>query len=112
MRETKWYRNLIIISLAASIAIFWSFFFLYQTYIQKIIYEERLNQMEEVTHQLFQNLEDVINACWEQATEQCNYMRQTPLKTVDDLYSYMTTMSEMAGYEERGSNLVAVDADG
>ena len=45
MRETKWYRNLIIISCAAGIAMFWSFFFLYHTYIQKSIYEERLNQM-------------------------------------------------------------------
>ena len=34
MRETKWYRNLIIISCAAGIAMFWSFFFLYHTYIQ------------------------------------------------------------------------------
>ena len=43
MRETKWYRNLIIISCAAGIVMFWSFFFLYHTYIQKSIYEERLN---------------------------------------------------------------------
>ena len=33
-----------------------AFFFLYQTYIQDIIYEERLNQMEEITRQMFQNL--------------------------------------------------------
>lgn len=112
MRETKWYRNLIIISCAAGIAMFWSFFFLYHTYIQKSIYEERLNQMEEVTHQIFQNLEDVIDARWEQTAEQCSYMEQTPLKTVDELYGYMTTMSELSGYEERGINLVAVDADG
>ena len=32
MRETKWYRNLIIISCAAGIVMFWSFFFLYHTY--------------------------------------------------------------------------------
>ena len=43
MRETKWYRNLIIISCAVGIVMFLSFFFLYETYIQKIIYEERLN---------------------------------------------------------------------
>ena len=41
--------------------------------------------MEEVTHQIFQNLEDVINARWEQTAEQCSYMEQTPLKTVDEL---------------------------
>ena len=37
------------------IAMFLAFFFLYHTYIQDIIYEERLNQMEEITHQMFQN---------------------------------------------------------
>ena len=91
MRETKWYRNLIIISCAAGIAMFWSFFFLYHTYIQKSIYEERLNQMEEVTHQIFQNLEDVIDARWEQTAEQCSYMEHTPLKTVDELYGIQKT---------------------
>ena len=37
-----------------------AFFFLYHTYIQDIIYEERLNQMEEVTRQMFQNLNVII----------------------------------------------------
>ncbi len=54
----------------------------------------------------------MINARWEQTAEQCSYMEQTPLKTVDELYGYMTAMSELSGYEERGINLVAVDADG
>ena len=43
----------------AGIAMLLAFFFLYQTYIRDIIYEERLNQMEEITHQMFQNPETV-----------------------------------------------------
>ena len=43
----------------AGIAMLLEFFFLYQTYIRDIIYEERLNQMEEITHQMFQNPETV-----------------------------------------------------
>ena len=30
-----------------------------QTYIQNLVYHERLSQMEEVTHQMFHSLEDV-----------------------------------------------------
>ena len=75
------------------VAVILTLFIMSQTYIQNLVYHERLNQMEEVTHQLFQNLEDVISTRWEQAAEQCNYMNQTPLQTVDELYSNMTTMS-------------------
>ena len=37
------------------IAMFLAFLFLHHAYIRYIIYEERLNQMEEITHQMFQN---------------------------------------------------------
>ena len=36
-------------------------FVMSQTYIQNLVYHERLSQMEEVTHQMFHSLEDVIN---------------------------------------------------
>ena len=59
MQKTKSYRNLILCCCIAGIAMLLAFFFLYQTYIRDIIYEERLNQMEEITHQMFQNPETV-----------------------------------------------------
>ena len=34
-------------------------FVMSQTYIQNLVYHERLSQMEEVTHQMFHSLEDV-----------------------------------------------------
>ena len=40
----------------AGVAMLLAFFFLYQTYIRDIIYEERLNQMEEITRQMFQKV--------------------------------------------------------
>ena len=36
-------------------------FVMSQTYIQNLVYHERLSQMEEVTHQMFHSLEDVID---------------------------------------------------
>ena len=59
MQKENDYRNLILGCCMTGIVMLLAFFFLYQTYIQNIIYEERLNQMEEVTHQMFQNLSSV-----------------------------------------------------
>ena len=42
-------------------------FVMSQTYIQNLVYHERLSQMEEVTHQMFRNLEDVIDNHWDEA---------------------------------------------
>ena len=55
MQKEKSYRNLILGYCMTGIAILLVFFFLYHTYIQDIIYEERLNQMEEITRQISQN---------------------------------------------------------
>ena len=77
MQKAKSYRNLILVCCMAGVAMLLAFFFLYHIYIQDIIYEERLNQMEEITHQMFQNLEDVIDSHWDpgngrvQLSERC-----------------------------------------
>ena len=44
------------------VAVILTLFIMSQTYIQNLVYHERLNQMEEVTHQMFRSLEDVIDA--------------------------------------------------
>ena len=76
MQKAKSYRKLILGCCMAGIAMILAFFFLYHTYIQNIIYEERLNQMEEITRQMFQNLEDVIDSHWDRVTEECNYLQR------------------------------------
>ncbi len=85
MQKAKSYRNLIVGCCMTGIAMFLAFFFLYHTYIQDIIYEERLNQMEEITRQMFQNLEDVIDAHWNRVTEECNYLKDANVQTTDEL---------------------------
>ena len=89
MQKAKSYRNLILCCCMAGIAMLFAFFFLYQTYIRDIIYEERLNQMEEVTRQMFQNLEDVIDSNWDRVTEECNYLRDANIQTTDELCRHM-----------------------
>ena len=87
-------------------------FVMSQTYIQNLVYHERLSQMEEVTHQMFHSLEDVINNHWNDVDVQCNYLAYTSMETTDDLFSYLEKLSELANYKEKQIELVAVDAAG
>ena len=87
-------------------------FVMSQTYIQNLVYHERLSQMEEVTHQMFHSLEDVIDNHWDDVDVQCNYLAYTPMETTDDLFSYLERLSELANYKEKQIELVAVDAAG
>ena len=87
-------------------------FVMSQTYIQNLVYHERLSQMEEVTHQMFRNLEDVIDNHWNEVDVQCNYLYCTPLKTDTDLYRYLKKLSELFNYHEKQVELIAVDSAG
>ena len=112
MRKTKSYRNLILGCCMTGIVMFLAFFFLYQIYIQDIIYEERLNQMEEVTRQMFQNLEDVIDARWNRVTEECNYLEDAGVQTTEELCEYMKKKYGLSVYAEQRITLLAVDSEG
>ena len=87
-------------------------FVMSQTYIQNLVYHERLNQMEEVTHQMFHSLEDVIDTHWDEVDVQCNYLYYTTLKTDTDLYRYLKKLSELSNYHEKQVELIAVDSAG
>ena len=95
-----------------SIVLILTLFIMSQTYIQNLVYHERLNQMEEVTHQMFRSLEDVIDTHWDEVNVQCNYLYYTPLKTDTEFYRYLKKLSELSNYHERQIELVAVDSDG
>ena len=87
-------------------------FVMSQTYIQNLVYHERLSQMEEVTHQMFRNLEDVIENHWDIVDVQCNYLYYTPLKTDAEFYRYLRKLSELSNYQESQIEVVAVDSSG
>ena len=112
MQKAKSYRNLILVCCMAGVAMLLAFFFLYHIYIQDIIYEERLNQMEEVTHQMFQNLEDVIDSHWNRVTEECNYLRDANVQTTDELCRQMKKKYELSAYADHKITLMAVDSEG
>ena len=112
MQKAKSYRNLILGCCMAGGAMLLAFFFLYHTYIQDIIYEERLNQMEEITHQMFQNLEDEIDSHWDRVTEECNYLRDANIQTTDELCRHMKKKYELSAYADHKIMLMAVDSEG
>ena len=87
-------------------------FVMSQTYIQNLVYHERLSQMEEVTHQMFHSLEDLIDNHWDEVDVQCNYLYYTPLETDTDLYRYLKKLSELSNYHEKQIDLIAVDSAG
>ena len=94
------------------VAVILTLFIMSQTYIQNLVYHERLNQMEEVTHQMFRSLEDVIDTHWSEVNVQCNYLYYTPLETDTDLYRYLKKLSELSNYHEKQTELIAVDSAG
>ena len=112
MQKAKSYRNLILGCCVTGIAMLLAFFFLYHTYIQNIIYEERLNQMEEITRQMFQNLEDVIDSHWNRVTEECNYLGDANVQTTDELCKYMKKKYDLSAYARQRITLMAVDSEG
>ena len=112
MQKAKSYRNLILGCCMAGGAMLLAFFFLYHTYIQDIIYEERLNQMEEITHQMFQNLEDEIDSHWDRVTEECNYLKDANIQTTDELCRHMKKKYELSAYADHKIMLMAVDSEG
>ena len=110
--NNKIYKKLFVGFGFVSIVLILTLFVMSQTYIQNLVYHERLSQMEEVTHQMFHSLEDVIDNHWDEVNVQCNYLYNTPLETDTDLYRYLKKLSELSNYHEKQIELIAVDAAG
>ena len=112
MWKDKKYRRILLACIFASLATVAGFFVLSRTYIKNLVYKERLNQMEEITHQMFRNLEDVIGNRWADVDVQCNYLIGTDLQTDTDLYAYLQRVSDLSNLEEKQITLLAVDSAG
>ena len=108
----KKYRQLLWGIGVISLAVILTLFIVSQTYIQNLVYHERLSQMEEVTHQMFRSLEDVIDNHWDEVDVQCNYLAYMPMETTDELFSYLEKLSELSNYKEKQIELIAVDSAG
>lgn len=84
----------------------------YGTYIDGVLYAERLSQMQEVTGQLFNNLEEIVNSQWEMARAQCNYLEEERPATADELVIFMGRQARMNDFAGSHSEMMAVDDTG
>ena len=112
MWKDKKYQRILLACILASFGAVVGFSTLSRTYINNLVYKERLNQMEEITHQMFRSLEDVIDNRWTNLEVQCNYLAYTAMETDSDLYGYLQRISALSYLEESETTLIAVDSAG
>ena len=84
----------------------------YNFYMDKMLYAERLNQMQEVTGQLFAGLEDVVQGQWNDTEIYCNYVERAMPESLDQLWTFMRKQAELNELEKKQSDLIAVDDRG
>lgn len=95
-----------LIVVAAGVAAFLHF---YNSYIDGVLYRERLSQMQEVTSQLFSGLEDVISKQWSDVDAFCNYVELGRPEDTQTLLTFMGKQARLNNMDSFGGSLVAVD---
>ena len=89
-----------------------AFLSFYNNYIDKTLYEERLNQMREVTTQLFSGLEDVTRTEWRTAARQCRALQQEQPKTLEELLAFLEQQAGLEDLDSVRCKVLAVDENG
>lgn len=81
----------------------------YNSYIDGILYRERLNQMQEVTTQLFSGLDDVVSNQWNDVDTFCNYVELGKPQDSPTLQHFMQKQAMLNNMDSFGRALIAVD---
>lgn len=84
----------------------------YGIYTNNILYSERLNQMQEVTEQLFNGLEDVVENQWYNAEIQKRRICIEPPATMEQFLDFLDKQADLSKFEQMGTELIAVDSRG
>ena len=84
----------------------------FTNYIDKILYDERLGQMSEVTKQLFAGLNDAVGNNCERASVQRNTLQAASPTTLNDLYGFMEKQEVISEMQAKDISLIAVDSTG
>lgn len=84
----------------------------YNAYIDGTLYAERLNQMREVTTQLFSGLEDVVKNQWRTVETQHRGLQKAQPKTWEELHAFMEEQAYQSDLESIQCNILAVDTNG
>ncbi len=84
----------------------------YDTYIDQTLYAERLNQMREVTTQLFAGLEDVVKNQWRMVDEQNRVLQENRPESLNDLTKRMQEQVYVSDLDSIQCELIAIDENG
>ena len=110
--DSKWKKDIRIVVIAFVIVMSVSilaFLRIYNTYIEKILYDERLKQMQDVTTQLFSGIEDVVSNRWETVDAQCRRIMDEAPGSEDELIEFMKKQSELDAMTDKNLYIAAVD---
>lgn len=87
----------------------YAFIRFYDSYIDHVLYKERLNQMREVTTQLFTGIEDVMQNQRDRTDTFCRYVELGKPDNTESLLTFMRKQVKLNGMDEKSEDLVAVD---
>ena len=105
-------RMLLLIFLAVTFVGVLAFLKFYGSYIDNILYAERLSQMREVTTQLFSGLEDVVDSQWTTAEVQRNFLQHEQPATSEELLSFLDRQAGLNDFGSSSVELMVVDDGG
>lgn len=83
----------------------------YHSSIDVVLYRERLSQTKEVTSQLFEGLENVVEYLWDDAELHCSFFMQQDIATTGELQEFMQGQRHLHG-QMSDADIVAVDSRG
>ena len=102
----------IVIVLVIALAGVAGFLKFYSHYIDETLYAERLNQMKEVTMQLYSGLEDVVENQWRKTSDSCRKLLDQNPETQYDFLKFMEKQAYLEDFESRQMDFIAVDQNG
>lgn len=110
--SAKQAKTVFMVFLAIVIAGALLFLNMYGRYNDRVLYEERLSQMGEVTTELFDGLDDIIDSKWHAVDTQVNYLRDESPQDVKALVSFMERQHRLANLGDEGTDIIMVDDKG
>ena len=81
-------------------------------YLEQRIYEERTDQLNEITSQVYVNLNNSLNVQWLYLTFAINMLEGYEPDTVQETAAYISELESILETESRGSKLVLLDSQG
>ncbi len=81
-------------------------------HLSAMVYEERMNQLSEITAQIFDGTEWKISQYWDDAAEIMDRFLDESLPTVDSAISFLQREDRLRRFEEERVNAVLIDEDG